>query len=212
MVEPRFRWTFRDAVTPSPSAVDAAQAHGISTRMAGILATRGTVSADEIVAWFADPLDGLHDPALLPDAEPALTRLRSARDRGERVLVFGDFDADGLTGLAIMTLALRRFGVAVEPYVPSRLEEGHGLSLAALEAAVAGGSTVVVTVDCGSTSVTEIAAANARGIDVIVTDHHPVPAVLPAALAVVNPHRPDSIYPDRRLAGSGVAFKLAQLL
>ena len=111
-----------------------------------------------------------------------------------------------------MTLALRRFGVAVEPYVPSRLEEGHGLSLAALDAAAAGGCTVVVTVDCGSTSVAEIAAANARGIDVIVTDHHRVPAVMPAALAVVNPHRPDSTYPDRRLAGSGVAFKIAQLL
>jgi single-stranded-DNA-specific exonuclease len=212
MVEPRFRWTFRDAVTPSPTAVDAAQAHGISTRMAGILATRGTVSADEIVAWFADPLDGLHDPALLPDAGLTLARLTSARDHGERVLVFGDFDADGLTGLAIMTLALRRFGVAVEPYVPSRLEEGHGLSLAALDAAAAGGCTVVVTVDCGSTSVAEIAAANARGIDVIVTDHHRVPAVMPAAFALVNPHRPDSVYPDRRLAGSGVAFKVAQLL
>ena len=164
------------------------------------------------MAWFADPLDGLHDPALLPDAGLALARLTSARDRGERVLVFGDFDADGLTGLAIMTLALRRFGVAVDPYVPSRLEEGHGLSLAALDAAAAGGCTVVVTVDCGSTSVAEIAAANARGIDVIVTDHHRVPAVMPAALAVVNPHRPDSTYPDRRLAGSGVAFKIAQLL
>jgi single-stranded-DNA-specific exonuclease len=212
MVEPRFRWTFRDAVTPSPTAVDAAQAHGISTRMAGILATRGTVSAGEIVAWFADPLDGLHDPALLPDADLTLARLTSARDRGERILVFGDFDADGLTGLAIMTLALRRFGVTVEPYVPSRLDEGHGLSLAALDAAAAGGCTVVVTVDCGSTSVAEIAAANGRGIDVIVTDHHRVPAVMPAALAVVNPHRPDSTYPDRRLAGSGVAFKIAQLL
>ena len=108
--------------------------------MAGILATRGTVSADEIVAWFADPLDGLHDPALLPDAGLALARLTSARDRGERVLVFGDFDADGLTGLAIMTLALRRFGVAVDPYVPSRLDEGHGLSLAAIDAAAAGGA------------------------------------------------------------------------
>ncbi len=212
MVEPRFRWTFRDVVTPSPSAVEAAAAQGISARVASILATRGTVSGEEIVAWFADPLAGLHDPALLPDAAATLARLRVARDGGERVLVFGDFDADGLTGLAIMTLALRRFGIAVDPYVPSRLEEGHGLSLAALDAAAAGGSTVIVTVDCGSTSVAEVAAANARGIDVIVTDHHRVPAVMPAALAVVNPHRPDSIYPDRRLAGSGVAFKIAQLL
>ncbi len=127
-------------------------------------------------------------------------------------MVFGDFDADGLTGLAIMTLALRRFGVTVDPYVPSRLDEGHGLSLAAVDAAVASGAAVIITVDCGTTSVAEIAAANARGIDVIVTDHHRVPAVMPDALAVVNPHRPDATYPDRRLAGSGVAFKVAQLL
>lgn len=212
MVEPRFRWTFRDTVTPSASAAAAAAGQGISARLAGILATRGAVTEDEIAAWFADPLDGLHDPARLPDAAPTLVRLHLARDRGERVLVFGDFDADGLTGLAIMTLALRRFGVAVEPYVPSRLDEGHGLSIGALDAAAASGSTVIVTVDCGSASVAEVAAANARGIDVIVTDHHRVPAVMPAALAVVNPHRPDSTYPDRRLAGSGVAFKIAQLL
>ncbi len=212
MVEPRFRWTFREAVTPSPSAAEAAAERGLSDRLAGLLASRGAVSGTDIAAWFADPLDGLHDPNLLPDAGIVLGRLRQARERGERVLVFGDFDADGLTGLAIMTLALRRFGVAVEPYVPSRLDEGHGLSMASLDAAVAGGASVIVTVDCGSTSVDEVAAANARGLDVIVTDHHRVPPVMPAALAVVNPHRPDSTYPDRRLAGSGVAFKVAQLL
>ena len=178
----------------------------------GLLVARGAVTGDDLVAWFADPLEGLHDPGLLPDADRLLTRLRTARDQGERVLVFGDFDADGLTGLAIMTIALRRFGVAVEPYVPSRLDEGHGLSLAALDAAVGCAATVIVTVDCGTTSVDEIAIANERGLDVIVTDHHRVPAVLPAALAIVNPQRRDSTYPDRRLAGSGVAFKVAQLL
>jgi single-stranded-DNA-specific exonuclease RecJ len=212
VVEPRFRWTFPDVLSPSASAVAVAADRGISARLAGLLAARGAVTGDDLVAWFADPLDGLHDPARLPDADRLLARLRTARDQGERVLVFGDFDADGLTGLAIMTIALRRFGVAVEPYVPSRLDEGHGLSLAALDAAVKSGATVIVTVDCGTTSVAEIAVANERGLDVIVTDHHRVPAVLPAALAIVNPHRPDSTYPDRRLAGSGVAFKVAQLL
>lgn len=212
MVEPRFRWTFPTVVAPSPSSAAVAAERGLSARFAGLLASRGVVTGADLAAWFADPLDGLHDAALLPDAAVLLDRLRVARDRGERVLVFGDFDADGLTGLSIMTLALRRFGVSVEPYVPSRLDEGHGLSLAALDAAVANGSTVIVTVDCGSTSVAEVAAANARGLDVIVTDHHRVPAVLPPALALVNPHRPGSAYPDRRLAGSGVAFKVAQLL
>lgn len=212
VVEPRFRWAFPEVLTPSPSAHAVAGERGISARLAGLLATRGMVSGDDLVAWFADPLDGLHDPARLPDAAVVLARMRLARDRGERVLVFGDFDADGLTGLAIMTLALRRFGIAVEPYVPSRLDEGHGLSAAALDTAVRIGATLIVTVDCGSTSVAEVADAVGRGLDVIITDHHRVPAVLPAAIAIVNPHRPDSTYPDRRLAGSGVAFKVAQLL
>ena len=126
--------------------------------------------------------------------------------------MFGDFDADGITGLAILTLALRRLGVEAIPYVPSRLDEGHGLSLAAVEAAGAAGASVIVTVDTGSSSVDEVAAANAAGIDVLITDHHRVPAVLPPALAIVNPHRADADYPDRRLAGSGVAFTLARLL
>ena len=141
-----------------------------------------------------------------------MERLTRARDDHERVMVFGDFDADGLDGLAILVIAFRRFGIDVQPYVPSRLEEGHGLSIAAIDTAVAEGVSIIVTVDCGTSSGPEIAAAAARGVDVIVTDHHRVPPELPPAYAVVNPHRRDSQYPDPRLAGSGVAFKVAQLL
>jgi single-stranded-DNA-specific exonuclease len=212
VVEPRFRWAFPAAVTLDPDLLAAAQRHALSARVAGILAARGVANPAELHAWFAEPEAGLHDPALLPDAGIALARIVRARDARERVLVFGDFDADGLTGLAILVIALRRFGIDALPYVPSRLDEGHGLSLAALDAAVAAGARLIVTVDCGSTSVAEIAEANRRGVDVIVTDHHRVPAVQPEALALVNPHRPDSDYPDRRLAGSGVAFKLACLI
>jgi single-stranded-DNA-specific exonuclease len=212
VVEPRFRWTFPAAVSLGPDLLEAAQRHALSVRVAGILAARGVAAAADLDAWFATPHAGLHDPSLLPDAAVARARLERAKADRERVLVFGDFDADGLTGLAILVLALRRFGVEALPYVPSRLEEGHGLSLAALYAAAEAGARLIVTVDCGSTSVAEIAEARRRGIDVIVTDHHRVPAVLPDALALVNPHRADSVYPDRRLAGSGVAFKLACLL
>ena len=127
-------------------------------------------------------------------------------------MVFGDFDADGLDGLAILVLALRRYGLTVDPYVPSRLDEGHGLSIAAVDAAERNGVSVIVTVDTGSSSAAEISVAAERGIDVIVTDHHRLPATLPPAVAVVNPHRADSRYPDVRLAGSGVAFKVAQLV
>ncbi len=212
MLEPRFRWAFPDPVTIAADLTAAATRRGLPDRMTELLTRRGVVSGADLDAWFADPLDGLHDPRLLPDADRLLDRLRLARDRAELVMVFGDFDADGLDGLAVLTLAMRRYGLSVEPYVPSRLDEGHGLSLAAIEAAERSGARVIVTVDCGTSSGPEIAHAATRGIDVIVTDHHRVPPELPPALAVVNPHRADSTYPDDRLAGSGVAFKVAQLL
>ena len=177
-----------------------------------LLAARGLTEPDDVRRFLGDPAAGLHDPSRLPDAAVFEARIATARARGERVLVFGDFDADGITGLAILTLALRRLGVETIPYVPSRLEEGHGLSRAAVETAGAAGATVIVTVDTGSSSVEEVALANAAGIDVLITDHHRVPAVLPAAMAIVNPHRDGADYPDRRLAGSGVAFTLARLL
>jgi single-stranded-DNA-specific exonuclease len=212
VVEPRFRWVFPSPVTLSDPVASAAARHGLSARVTAVLVARGVADEAAIDAWFAEPLAALHDPALLPDADRALVRIRAARAAGETVLVFGDFDADGLTGLAIVVRALRWLGVATSPYVPSRVDEGHGLSLPALDAAAAAGAGLIVTVDCGSTSVAEVEEARRRGIDVIVTDHHRVPPVMPDALALVNPHRPDSTYPDRRLAGSGVAFKLAMLL
>ena len=212
VLEPRFRWSFPDAHPIDPDLLTAALDHGLAERMTGLLARRGVLGRDDLTAWFAEPIVGLHDPHLLPDAGRVLERLTVARERGERVMVFGDFDADGLDGLAILVIAFRRFGLDVEPYVPSRLDEGHGLSTAAIDAAVAGGMTLIVTVDCGTSSGPEIALASARGVDVIVTDHHRVPPDLPPAYAVVNPHRTDSMYPDPRLAGSGVAFKVAQLL
>jgi single-stranded-DNA-specific exonuclease len=185
---------------------------GLGARVVALLAGRGVTDEDDLRRFLGDPAGSLNDPRRLPDAAVFEARIERARAARERVLVFGDFDADGITGLAILTLALRRLGVTAIPYVPSRLEEGHGLSRAAVEAALAGGATVIITVDTGTSSVDEVAAANAAGIDVLITDHHHVPAVLPPALAIVNPHRADATYPDRRLAGSGVAFTLARLL
>jgi single-stranded-DNA-specific exonuclease len=212
VLEPRFRWTFPETLLIDPGMASAAVGRGIGERMTGLLARRGVTDAAGLEAWFAEPLDGLHDPRLLPDADRLLERVARARDRSERVMVFGDFDADGLDGLAILVIALRRYGLTVEPYVPSRLDEGHGLSLAAVDAAERDGTTLIITVDTGSSSAAEIAVAAGRGIDVIVTDHHRLPSALPPAVAVVNPHRADSRYPDARLAGSGVAFKVAQLV
>lgn len=212
MLEPRSRWLFPSLVAIDRGLREAGARLGLSARLVELLAARGVADVAGLHSFVAPPEDVLNDPGLLPDAGVFRGRIARARSQGERVLVFGDFDADGLTGLAILTLALRRLGVDAVPYVPSRLEEGHGLSLRAVDTAEAAGRSLIVTVDCGTTSHAEIAEAGRRGIDVLVTDHHHVPRTLPPAVAVVNPHRPDSLYPDPRLAGSGVAFKLAQLL
>jgi single-stranded-DNA-specific exonuclease len=212
VIEPRFRWLFPVAIAIDPAVRAAGERHGLDERVTALLASRGLLDGAAFDGFFAPPVDALHDPALLPDAELFAARIARARADGERVLVFGDFDADGLTGLAILLLVLRRLGIDAIPYVPSRLEEGHGLSRAAVRAAREHGASVIVTVDCGSTSQSEIAEAQAAGIDVLVTDHHRVPTESPPALAIVNPQRIDSRYPERRLAGSGVAFKLGQLL
>ena len=212
MLHPRHRWVLPVTPVIDPELRAAAVSRGLSDRLISLLGARGVVSPADLDAWFAPPEAALHDPGLLPDAMRVRQRIAQARSRGERVMVFGDFDADGLTGLAILVRALRSLGLDVMPYVPSRLDEGHGLSTASVSAASDRGASLIVTVDCGSTSGPEIAAAGRLGIDVIVTDHHRVPATLPPALAIVNPHRPDATYPDRRLAGSGVAFKVASLL
>ncbi|MEZ0240118.1 MAG: DHH family phosphoesterase, partial [Chloroflexota bacterium] len=212
MLEPRARWSFPTPFTSTQDALDAGSASGLTPRLIELLGRRGVTTPDEIGRFLGEPASALHDPELLPDAGLFRDRILRARAQGERVMVFGDFDADGITGLAVLTLALRSLGVDVLPYVPSRLEERHGLSLAAVSAAAEARASVIVTVDTGTTSVAEVEAAVARGIDVLITDHHRVPERLPPALAIVNPHRSESRYPDTRLAGSGVALTLARLL
>ncbi len=211
MLIPRYRWRYPDRTPLAEDFAAAVAAHGGSTLLARVLSRRGVRTAD-LAAFFGLPEEGLHDPALLPDAEVVVARVARAREVGERVLVVGDFDADGLTGLAILATALRRLGLDVATHVPSRLDDGHGLSSRAVDLARETGRTLLFTVDTGTSSVAEIASAAAAGIDVIVTDHHRVPEALPPAVAIVNPQRPEATYPDRRLAGSGVALKVAALL
>jgi single-stranded-DNA-specific exonuclease len=211
VIEPRFTWLYPDRAPLDEGFLQAVRAHGGSSRLARVMSGRG-IDRDEVDRFFGPALESLHDPARLPDADRAVERIARARADREGVLVVGDFDADGLTGLAIMVRALRALGIDAEPHVPSRLDDGHGLSLRAVELARTTDRRLVVTVDMGSSSGAEIAAAGLAGIDVIVTDHHRVPPEPPRAVALVNLQRSDAGYPDRRLAGSGVALKLAALL
>ncbi|MBA2255344.1 MAG: hypothetical protein H0W07_09545 [Chloroflexi bacterium] len=169
-LSPAFRWRLPTRPVVSAELAAAGAARGLSSRLITVLAARGHASARDLDAFFGDPSEGLHDPALLPDADRAVARLQAAAAAGERVMVFGDFDADGLTGLTILVTALRCLGADATPYVPSRLDEGHGLSAAAVARAEADGQTLIVTVDCGTASAPEIATAAAAGIGVIVTE------------------------------------------
>jgi single-stranded-DNA-specific exonuclease len=148
----------------------------------------------------------------MADADAALDRIERAIDAGERIAIWGDYDADGMTSVAIWSLALRALGAEAVRHVPSRLAEGYGLSIAGLERLAGAGVSLVVTCDCGVGNVAEIAHAGRIGLDVIVTDHHLPSGALPDAVAVVDPHRPDCAYPDADLTGAGLSFKLATAL
>ncbi len=163
------------------------------------------------VRRFLDPRDRtLHDPALLPDAAGLIARLRAAGAEGEPVLVVGDFDADGLTGAAIIIRALRAIGAVAEGYIPNRDSDGHGIPEGALAAAEEDGVELLIAVDCGTGDRVRVAEALEKGILVGIIDHHAVPEQPAKAAWLVNPNRPDATYPFPHLAGSGLAFKIAQ--
>ena len=153
-----------------------------------------------------------HDPFLLPSMDDAVSRLERALAAGEKIGVFGDFDTDGISGTALLVKALRELGGRVIPYLPHRVEEGHGLNAPAIESLRSRGVSLMVTVDCGTSSSAEIELASSIGMDTIVTDHHSLSTPVPPAIALVNPRRPDSRYPYDGLTGAGLSFKLAEAL
>ena len=162
---------------------------------------------------FLDPkLSDLRDPDLLPDCCAAAAKLHQAIADGRRITVYGDYDVDGMTGTAILLKCLRLLGADANYYVPSRTSEGYGVNHEAIRSLSERGTQVLVTVDCGVTSVAEAETAHELGIDLIVTDHHAPDEQLPRAQAIVHPSLPGRDYPFAGLSGSGVALKLAWAL
>lgn len=153
-----------------------------------------------------------HDPFLLSDMDKAVRRVVQAVQKQEKVVIYGDYDVDGMTATAILSDALLKFGLEVETYTPDRFSEGYGLNIEAIEVIAETKTDLIITVDCGSLSVDEVAEVNKLGMDVIITDHHAVGEKLPDAVAVINPHRKYDKYPFADLAGCGVIFKLVQAL
>jgi single-stranded-DNA-specific exonuclease len=185
----------------------------ISEITSQILLNRGIGDPDAARAFLACRMSSSHHPNLLKDIEKAVRRIKKAVSRGERILVYGDYDVDGITGVTLLYSTLRSLGGNAEYYIPNRLEEGYGLNLAAMNAAHKRKVSLIVTVDCGITSFREIEYANRLKIDVIVTDHHELSdGGLPNAYSVINPLRHDCRYPFKHLSGVGLAYKLASLL
>ncbi|VAW42399.1 Single-stranded-DNA-specific exonuclease RecJ [hydrothermal vent metagenome] len=179
------------------------------------LYNRGIIEPAAIQAFLEGTYLESTDPFLLPDMDTAVARIEQAIDNEETIIIYGDFDADGVTSTVLLTEALRGMGAEkkrIRPYIPDRIKEGYGLNIAALTELKEIGASLVITVDCGIRSVQEVEHANAIGLDMIITDHHGLGPEMPPATAVLNPKRPESRYPDDMLAGVGIAFKLAQAL
>ncbi len=189
-----------------------AQELAVPLPAAQVLVNRGVGDAAAARRFLDPSLEDLHDPFLLRGLDRAVARIEQAALAGERVLIFGDYDVDGITATYLLYSTLRALGARVEFRIPHRTRDGYGLSAAAIEAAAARGFKLVVTVDCGITAVDAVRRACELGVDVVITDHHEPPATLPAACAIVNPHQPGCAYPFKSLAGVGVTFKLVQAL
>ncbi len=196
---------------PMPKAAQAAF-DDISRPVAQILYTRGFT--DKLSAEHFLGIDSgvIRDPYGLVDMQKAVDRVWAAVSASEPIVVYGDYDADGVTATALMTLALRSAGAHVSHYIPNRFDEGYGLNLDAVQALSLSGAQLMITVDCGVRSVQEVARAVALGMDVVVTDHHHPGPELPPALAIVNPNQPGDAYPFGGLSGVGLAYKLAKAL
>jgi len=185
---------------------------GFSPLVVQLLYNRGLAEASQVDSFIAADKRLQGNPFLLPDMHQAVARIYQALLSGEKIAIYGDFDADGITGTALLVQGLSILGGKAIPYIPHRLTEGYGLKTAALENLYRQGISLVITVDCGITALSQVKKAQRMGLDVIITDHHTVPAIIPPAVAVVNPKRADSPYPFLELAGVGVALKLLQAL
>ncbi|MGI9627237.1 MAG: single-stranded-DNA-specific exonuclease RecJ, partial [Longimicrobiales bacterium] len=204
-------WT----VKPGP---DAAAVQGLAASLqlpaalCRLLAVRGQDTPEQAKSFLRPLIDELHPPELLTDVDVAGDRIGRAIDRGERILVHGDYDVDGISGAALLEGWIRRLGGKVEAFVPHRLRDGYDLGAAGVSRATELGAGLLVTVDCGIRAHDWVERAQDSGVDVIVTDHHRPSDTLPPALAVVNPNRVDCLYPNKSLCGAAVAFKLCQWL
>lgn len=186
--------------------------YNLSTLLAIILANKNITEYDDINEFLNPTRNDFYDPFLINDMSIAIARIEKAIDFQEKTIIYGDYDVDGITSITVLKSFLKDAGLEVDYYIPNRLNEGYGLNKNAIKKIADNGYKLIITVDCGITSVNEVDYANSLGIDVIITDHHEPSNKLPNAIAVIDNKRKDSKYPFRELAGVGVAFKVSQAL
>ncbi len=172
-----------------------------------VLLSRGIKTEEQLKKYFSKSLEFVHNPIMLPDIEIASNRIASAIENKEKIVIYGDYDVDGVTSVSLLYSFLKSQNADVSFYIPDRMGEGYGLNIKAINKLSKLGTKLLITVDCGIASVGEVELAKAQKMDVIITDHHTCKEKIPNALAVINPKRPDSEYPFKELAGVGVVFK-----
>lgn len=206
-----YKWNYK---SPSPDDVlvaeELSKSMGVNRIVALMLVERGIKTEDEAKAYFRPQLHGLHDPFLMKDMDVAVDRLNSAMGMREKIMIYGDYDVDGCTAVALVYRFLTQYYSEVECYIPDRYDEGYGVSRKGVDYAAEKGVSLIIVLDCGIKAVEEIEYARERGIDFIICDHHVPDEVLPPAVAILNAKRVDNTYPYLDLSGCGVGFKLMQ--
>ncbi len=210
MLKSKTRWVVRQSDQEKVNIL--VEELKVTPLVASLLVNRGVDTVEEARYFLFEKEQGFHDPFLLKGMDLAVARIKEAIANGEQILIFGDYDADGVTSTTVMMTVLRDLGAQVEYYIPNRFTEGYGPNIPAFEYAADIGVKLIITVDTGIAAVNEAKAAKDLGLDLIITDHHEPGPELPEALAIIHPKLEDSVYPFRDLAGVGVAFKVAHAL
>jgi len=205
------RWTLKPK--PDPNTVEALQkALQVDAIIATLLVQRGITTFEEAKAYFRPSLDDLHNPFLMEDMERAVLRIEKALTEDENILVYGDYDVDGTTSVALMSSYLKTRSECIATYIPDRYDEGYGISYKGIDFAHDNGFSLIIALDCGVKAIDKVAYASEKGIDFIICDHHRPGTELPKAIAILDPKRDDCAYPFKELCGCGVGFKLIQAL
>ena len=204
----KVNWNFKNSLLEPKKISEFSKKYKISYVMSTVLLNRGIETEEQVKGYISKSLEFINNPKLLPDIEAAVERIISAIENKEKIVIYGDYDVDGVTSTSLLYSFLNDNGADVEYFIPDRMKDGYGLNVFAVNKLSKKGTRLIITVDCGISSFGEVELAKAQKMDVIITDHHTCKEKIPQALAVVNPKRPDCEYPFNALAGVGVTFKL----